>query len=346
MITVQPFTLEVIKTHQCFYLLRHITDTTELQILHNTPAGHIETNVADAFLMPNGAIIIAWGYPLQVLPMHNLVVIHGQVTENVNLMQLERVIDIYNRPVDAQVGTFIFTNSDIIIAPGMDWRCDNGKYGPAPFHQGIRIIDKFSDITVYEPVLSINGVGHIIYLEGVAKQELAEDHLNNDLIPSIGRTFWETLKLIREWAIVNKEPFNNTEPVAHKAFQFIKELQLSDAELAVIDQQIPMQIANYLTGSTNARQRPDGVLPITDDVKNLLFSRLASGSVAALEYLNPGMWDLVELVDAERKHMANEKRKFDAFKKNADVQRPAIIMQDRIFANKQTILDKVATGQL
>jgi hypothetical protein len=346
MITVQPFTLEVIKTHKCFYLLRRITGVTELQILHNTPAGHIETNVADAFSMPNGAIIIAWKAPLNIAPMHNLVAVDGQTIENINLVPLERVIDIYDRPVDAQVGTFIFTNSDIIIAPGMDWRCDNGKYGPAPFHQGIRIIDKFSDITVYEPVLSINGVGHIIYLEGVAKQELAEDHLNNDLIPSIGRTFWETLKLIREWAIVNKEPFNNTEPVAHKAFQFIKELQLSDAELAVIDQQIPMQIANYLTGSTNARQRPDGVLPITDDVKDLLFSRLASGSVAALEYLNPGMWDLEELVSKEQEQLVIDEQIFEMLKQTFEPDRPVIAIQHRFFNNKRAILDKVATGQL
>lgn len=346
MITVQPFTLEVIKTHKCFYLLRHITGATELQILHNTPAGHIETDVADAFAMPNGAIIVGWKFPLNIAPMHNLVAVHGQTIENINLVPLERVIDIYDRPVDAQVGTFIFTNSDIIIAPGMDWRCDNGKYGPAPFHQGIRIIDKFSDITVYEPVLSINGVGHIIYLEGVAKQELAEDHLNNDLMPSIGRTFWETLKLVREWAIVNKEPFNNTEPVAHKAFRFIDELQLSDAEIAVIDQQIPMQIANYLTGSTNARQRPDGVLPITDDVKGLLFSRLASGSVSALEYLNPGMWDLQELLQAEKQQIVADEFIFETLKKSMEPDRLVIPIQHRFFNNKRMILDKVETQQL
>ena len=109
MITVQPFTLEVIKTHKCFYLLRHITDATELQILHNTPAGHIETNVADAFSMPNGAIIIAWKAPLNIAPMHNLVAVHGQTTENINLVPLERVIDIYDRPVDATLGVFSFS---------------------------------------------------------------------------------------------------------------------------------------------------------------------------------------------------------------------------------------------
>lgn len=342
MITVQPFNPEVIKTHKCFYLLRHISNATEVQIIHNTPAGHIDTDVADAFSMPNGKILIAWKNPLSVSPMHNLTAINGPSTENINLISLERVIDIYDRPVDAQVGVFTFTNSDMILAPNLDWRCDNGKFGPRSFHP-VTIIDDLPQIVMYEPVLSVNGVGHIIYIEGVGKQTLANHHINEDSHPVTGRTLWESLKLIREWSIVNKEPFNNTEAVAHKAFQFIKELQLSDAELAVIDQQIPMQIANYLTGSTNARQRPDGVLPITDDVKDLLFSRLASCSVAALEYLNPGMWDLQELLELENDELLQDIR---LFYMNHQYGTPYHGNQTRMLNNKKLILDKVDSNSL
>ena len=345
MITVQPFNLEVIKTHKCFYLLHHIRGASELQILHNTPAGYIETNVADAFSMPNGAIIIGWKAPLNIGPMHNLVAVHGQTTENINLVPLERVIDIYDRPVDAQVGVFTFTNSDMILAPNLDWRCDNGKFGPRSFHP-VTIIDDLPQIVMYEPVLSVNGVGHIIYIEGVGKQTLANHHINEDSHPVTGRTLWESLKLIREWAIVNEDPFNNTEAVAHKAHQFIRELKLTEQEITVIDQQIPMQIANYLTGNTNARQRPDGVLPITDDVKHLLFSRLASCSVAALEYMNPGMWDLQELLRVEREQLLIDEQIFEMLKQTFEPNRPVISIQHRVFTNKHLILDKVATGQL
>lgn len=345
MITVQPFNLEVIKTHKCFYLLRHISNAAEVQIIHNTPAGHIDTNVADAFSMPNGKILIAWKAPLNIGPMHNLSVISGATVENVNLVPLERVIDIYDRAVDAQVGVFSFTNSDMILAPSQDWRCDNGKFGPRSFHP-ITIMEDLPQIVVYEPVLSVNGVGHIIYVEGVGKQTLADHHLNADTHPVTGRTLWETLKLIREWAIVNQEPFNNTEAVSHKAHQFIRELKLTEQELAVIDQQIPMQIANYLTGNTNARQRPDGVLPITDDVKDLLFSRLASCSVAALEYLNPGMWDLQELLRVEQEQLLVDEQIFEMLKQTFESDRPVIAIQHRVFANKRLILDKVAAGQL
>lgn len=345
MITVQPFSIEVIKTHKCFYLLRYITNATELQILHNTPAGHVPTDVADAFSMPNGVIIVAWKAPLNIAPMHNLVAVYGQTTENINLMPLERVIDIYDRPVDAQTGTFTFTNSDMILAPNLDWRCDNGKFGPRSFHP-TTIIDSLPQIVMYEPMLSVNGVGHVIYIEGIGKETLADHHLNNDEYPVTGRTFWETLKLIREWAIVNLPPFNNTDAVSLKARLFLKELQLTDAELAVIDSQIPMQIANYLSGSTNARQRPGGVLPITDDVKNIMFSRLASGSVSALEYMNPGMWNIEELVHVERTQLDTDRILFEMLKQTMEPDRPVIAIQHRFFDNKQLILDKVQNNSL
>jgi hypothetical protein len=345
MITVQPFNLEVIKTHRCFYLLRHISNATELQIVHNTPAGHIETDVVDAFSMPNGRILIAWKDPLKIGPMHNLSVISGTTVENVNLVPLERVIDIYDRPVDAQTGTFIFTNSDMILAPSQDWRCDNGKFGPKPF-QDVKIIDQLSEILVYEPVLSANGVGHLIYIEGVAKQDVANQELSHGEMPTTGRTLWETLKLIREWAIVNQPPFNNTEAVSYKAKTFIDELKLTEAEQAVIDQQIPMQIANYLMGNTNARQRPDGVLPITNDVKQLLFSRLASCSVSALEYMNPGMWDLQELLRVEQEQLIIDEQIFEMLKQTFEADRPVIAIQHRVFANKRLIFDKVHTSTL
>ena len=345
MITVKPFSLEIIKTHKCFYLLRNIFNVKEIQILHNTPAGHIDASVGDAFLMPNGRIVIAFRDQLNIAAMHNLVAVGDGKTENINLVPLERVIDIYDRPVDAQVGVFTFTNSDMIISSNLDWRCDNGKFGPRSFHP-ITIMEDLPEIVVYEPILSVNGVGHIVYVEGVGKQALANHHLNEDEYPVTGRTLWETLKLIREWAIVNGPPFNNTDAASLKARLFLKELQFTDSELAVIDSQIPMQIANYLTGSTNARQRPEGVLPITIDVKNLLFRRLASGSVSALEYMNPGMWNLEELLYNERTQLDADRILFEMLKQTMAPDRPVIAIQHRFFDNKEMILNKVATGQL
>jgi hypothetical protein len=294
--------------------------------------------------MPNGKIIVAWK-AFSIFSMHNLVVLHNDIVENINLTPIERVIDIYDRPVDAQVGTFIFTNSDMILAPNLDWRCDNGKFGPKPF-QEVKIIDQLSEIIMYEPILSVNGVGHLIYIEGVAKQELANNELSQGEMPTTGRTLWETLKLIREWSIVNNEPFNNSEAVSYKSNQFIRELKFTQEEIDVIDQQIPMQIANYIMGNTNARQRPDGILQITDDVKHLLFSRLSSCSLSSLEYLNPGMWDLEELLSKEKEELIIEKAKFDILKKTNGLKTLTASIQERIIDNKELILDKVTNSSL
>ena len=346
MVTVKPFNLEVIKTHKCFYLLRHINNAIELQIVHNTPAGYIETSVADAFSMPNGEILIAWDLPLHTSTMHNLLVIYENITETVNLASLERIIDIYNKPVDAQIGVFSFTNSDMIIAPDRDWRCDNGKFGPMPFANPEGIFETVDGIVIYEPILSFNGIGHIVYVEGVGKQDLANAYLNKDTRPVSGRTFWETLKLVNEWAIVYQPPFNNTEAVAYKAHAFINELKLNEAEKFVIDQQIPMHIANYLMGNTNARQRPDGVLPITEEIKQLLFNRLASGSVSALEYLNPGMWDLQELIEAEQEQLLVDVQTLFRNTPTGWGGRLPNVLHTRYLNNKKLILDMVSNQEL
>lgn len=345
MITIQPFTLDVIKTHKCFYLLQHIHNVKQVQLMHNTPAGHIETDVADVFSMPNGRIVVGWKNNLNIAPMHNLIAVSKTTVENINLMPLERVIDIYDRPTDAAVGVFSFTGSDMILAPNLDWRCDNGKFGPMPFANPEGIFEAPSGIVVYEPILSINGVGHIVYVEGVGKQELANAYLNMDTRPVSGRTLWEALKLVREWSIVNKEPFNNTESVARKANTFLEELKFTDQELFVIDGQSPMQIANYLSGSTNARKRPESIMPITQDIKILLFTRLASCSISALEYLNPGMWDLEQLIAIEQAQLETDKIIFETLKQSMAPDRPVIAIQNRVFANKKLILDKI-TNQI
>ena len=350
MIAVQPFNIGVIDTHRCFYLLKNISNIDELQLIHETPGGFVEVDFVDVFKMNNNSIVVAWKKPLELAPMHNLLAISGSTVEVVNTATLERVIDIYDRPVDAQVGTFIFVNSDMLLDPNIDWRCDNGKFGPAPFQSVGRVIEQLSDISVYEPVLSVNGVGHLIYIEGVAKQGLANDFLSTGTMPTVGRTLWETLKLVREWAIVNQPPFNNQEAVSHKANLFIKNLGFTEQELSVIDNQIPMQISNYLMGDTNARQRPSGILPITDDIKNMLFKRMSSGILSALEYLSPGMWNIEELLSAEKIKLAADLQRLENMQLIPGAESPynqsVWAMRQRFFDNKQLIIDKVENNAL
>lgn len=340
---VQEFTIEVVSDYECFYLLKNITDSDSIGIFHNTPSGEIPIDTLMPFLMPNGKILLAWNDLLPTSSMHNFIARSNDVSEIVNLSPLEKIIDIYDRPADSADGVFSFSNSKEIIAPGTDWRCDNGIYGPRPFNQNMMIINQLSDIEIFETVLSINGVSHISYLQVKNKTNLADEYFQNGEIPNVGRTFWEILKIIREWAIVNEEPFNNNEEISVKAKKMIDALNLSQEELGFIDEQTPMQVANYISGNLNARQRPEGISDINDNIKRILFSRMASGTVSALEYLNPGIWDLQQLVEIEKNKMLND---VAYFLKAVPYGIPAHTNRSRLLTNKNTIITKIENNTL
>jgi hypothetical protein len=351
MITLQPFTLDIISTHKCFYLLQNISNVEQIQLVHNTPAGNIEVDVADAFILPSGKVLIAWKNPIQMTPMYNLIAIASNAVEIVNVSPLERVLDIYDKPVDTDYGVFYFANSETVLAPEIDWRCDNGKFGPTSFRK-TSFVKQLPQIIVYEPVLSVNGIGHIIYLqmiEGETDNNLANGHLNEDVIPVTGRTFWEALKIVREWSIVHQEPFNNTDAISFKALQFMQELQFSDEEESAIDSQVSMQIAKYLMGDTNARQRPDGVLPMSADIKSIVLKRLASCSLSALEYIHSGIGDIEELLEAERNQLAIDRAMFNAYNQSLESPRQNsqfAYLQNLIFDKKEEILNRVSNNTL
>lgn len=340
---VQEFTIEIISDYECFYLLKNIINTNSVSIFHNTPSGEIPVDTLDPFLMPNGRILLAWNDLLPTSSMHNFIAKSNNISEIVNLTPLEKIIDIYDRLANSNDGVFSFSNSKEIIAPGTEWRCDNGIYGPRPFNPNMMLINQLSDIEIFEPVISINGISHISYLQVKSKTNLANEYFQNGEIPNAGRTFWEILKIIREWAIVNEEPFNNNEEISIKAKRMIDGLNLSQEELGFIDEQIPMQVANYISGSLNARQRPDGIFNINDNIKRILFSRMASGTVSALEYLNPGIWDLQELLEIEKDKMLIEIRKLFA---EVPYGIPSHINKTRLLTNKNTIITKIENNTL
>lgn len=340
---VQEFTIEVVSNYECFYLLKNITDSDSIGIFHNTPSGEIPIDTLMPFLMPNGKILLAWNDLLPTSSMHNFIARSNDVSEIVNLSPLEKIIDIYDRPADSSDGVFSFSNSKEIIAPGTDWRCDNGIYGPRPFNQNMMIISQLSDIEIFETVISINGISHISYLQVKNKTNRSNEYFQNGEIPNAGRTFWEILKIIREWAIVNEEPFNNNEEISIKAKKMIDGLNLSQEELGCIDEQTPMQVANYVSGSLNARQRPEGISDINDNIKRILFSRMASGTVSALEYLNPGIWDLQQLVEIEKNKMLND---IAYFLKAVPYGIPAHTNRSRLLTNKNTIITKIENNTL
>lgn len=345
MIEIKPFTLDDISKYESFYLLRDISNVEEIEVFHNTPSGQVQFPKISALSMPNGAIVVAWPGSINMAQFYNLTVVANGISEIVSLNSIDRVIDIYNKSVNSNFGVFCFGNSNVILEPNIDWRCDNGKYGPGTFPPNVKLVSNPENIVIFEPILSITGVAHLLYLEYTSDPNIGNDHVNNAEKPILGRTLWECLKLIREWSIVNGEPFNNDEIIARKAAEFMNSFNFTQEELNSIDGQTAMQIAKYISGDNNARLRPEDVIEINNDIRNIVFRRLSSGCLSAIEYLNPGMWNIDELIQAEKEDLIRRREIFS--EKLGNLERPQnyVDLQNRLFNNREIILSKIENGE-
>lgn len=301
MIQVQPFNIDILSTYRSFFLLEHLPkNTAEVDIWIQTPIGYESVDFVDVFSMQDGSLLAAWKHPLQKLGLQNLVVFADGVTQILNLYPVERIIDVYDRPVNSSSGTFNFTQSRVI--DGADWRCDNGYYGAGPFAGELTapVISSLDEIVAYESFMSVAGIGHIIYIESSGKQELAVEKLNNSVIPITGRTFQEVLRLIYEWSVLAREPFNSTDDAAVTAKNYMEAFRFTDEEIDLIKELPPMQISNFLAGSTEARVRPDNIPNLSEGIANILFKRMASSSLSFIVSRNPEIWDLQQIVTREQ----------------------------------------------
>jgi hypothetical protein len=344
MIEVKPFDLDMLRLNQSFFCLQSISNVEEIEVFHNTPSGPVVYREINAFSMPNGRVIVAWPDPVNTAQLYSLVAVSNGVTEIISVNSIERMIDVYDKQSDSNFGLFCFLNSNVVLQPNSDWRCDTGKYGPGVFPPSTTQIVDPSSIVLLESIISVNGIAHLIYVEYQGNPSVGDGHLNNSEKPVMGRTFWECLKLVREWSIVNSEPFNNNELIANKANQFMTALNFSNEELSLIDNQNNMQIAKYILGDENARQRPDDLFEMNDDIRNILFKRLSSGTMAALEYLNPGMWDINELIEAERITLSGHKEIFSQRLESLNMSERYINLEQRIFNNRELVLNKLEDG--
>ena len=304
MINVQNFNLSVLKSHKAFFHLDKIDkNLSEVDVWIQKPDGLESVDFVDVFSMNDGSLIAAWKHPFQKLPLHNVVVFGNGKTQIVNLRPFERIVEIYNRPVDAEFGTFAFVNSEPIQAYDGDWRCDLGYYGPRSFGEMVTVFNELSEIVFYEPVFSINGVGQIIYMESRTKTDMADHHLNHAVMPCAGKTLQETLRLVWEWSRVANEPFDSIEPIAVSASKFIDGLGLSNAELESIVDQTPMQVENFIRQVPNARLRPLGIMPMTVGMQSLVKNHVAHSCLSSIVKDNPEMFNFQTLLDAENEEL-------------------------------------------
>lgn len=358
---VKPFETDVILTHKGFFILSDLPKfATEVDIWIQTPAGNESVDFIDVFCLTDGTLIAAWKHPFYHTSLHNLLAFCDGVTQLLNLTLLESIIDIYDRPLDADLGTYTFTKS--IPIDGGDWRCDRGMYGAKAFEQENipRVLDDIGQIVTYESILNVNGVAHLMYMEATNKSAFALDKINNSVAPTTGRTIQETLRLIYEWSLLAEEPFNSTEEVALSAKTFLSSLKFTDVERSSLATLAPMQISNYLAGSEIARVRPDIISELTDDIKEVVFKRMSASSLSALLEIH-GIEDTYGLVNVEKQELIDGIKRFkEYFEIPEDWELtdeahiiehctstidptvgPYVHNQLRLFKNKKQVLDEI-----
>lgn len=372
MIFVTPFSLSALSQYKCFYVLDKLPKhSSEVGVWIKTPTGIDPVDFVNVFSFPDGTLVAAWSDPLTSLVLHNVVAQTDGSTQVINLSSLERVIDIYNRPPDSTFGTFSF-GASIPIQSG-DWRCYRGMYGFWQFsndNHDDEIVSEVSEILVFETLLNLNGVAHVVYVEATNKEQIAYQKINNSIAPASGRTLQELLRLIYEWDVVAREPFNSTDPPAVAAREFVDALGFTTEELAVLSQLHEMQIASYIQGNENARLRPDGIEPMSEDVRRMVFKRMSSMTLSALLTLHDLDFDddvinKTSVFEEEQRQLNIEVQRFrDYYRVGLDIPitdtyrvvkealktQPAyqalIHNQLRMLNNKRDVLSRVSNGSL
>lgn len=301
---------DLISTYKCFYLLNQLKPAVKYSTYVVTPEGKVTINFVDVVNV-DGVLLACWKEPFEVLPYQNVIVSDGTNEQTVNLTYIERVIDTYDRPPSADIGTFVFMNS--IPIPSNGWRCDQGKYGGMFFNVPDIPFTEAAEIKHYDVLLPYNGVAQIVYSEGKVRQNLSDYLVDSDEVPATTRTLAELLRLIYEWSEVHKEPFNNDDLISHKAHLFIELMNLSDSEKSLFETQTPMQVSNYLMGNNDARKRPSNTSPTTDGFMKVLFKRMSCSSLSALAQLHGLPWDTEELVALEKQTLSSGIERFKNF---------------------------------
>jgi hypothetical protein len=359
---VKQFTLDVIKTHKLFYVLDNIKET-EINLYRRTPAGDDLFEDAELFKMANDYVLVAIAHPFKYSGNNCLIAKHGDVEEVVNLVVWERLVDIYDTEIEnTEQGFFAFSDSHAVFDPAVEWRCDNTLYGPKTFiKEDGRIAPTLNKLKAYEPILSLHGVGYLIYIHLHDDDEIREKYKNNSEVPCVGLTLSEVFKLMHEWSEVTKEPFNSTEDIAIKSAHFLNAFGFTPD---LVDNQVDMQVANYIKGSYEARLRSDGVVENKPELITFIQKRMASSSLATLCVLYPDLWDFQEILNAEKNELQKGIERFkDYYKipedweltevekivKHCEVEIDKttgayVHNQLRLFKNKKNILETIQNG--
>lgn len=265
----------------------------------------VDENAYDLFEMNNDYLLVAFKKMFEHFGKYNYIAISESVSEIIPLQSFEKIYPYYKLGPEAHIdGTFCLTNSTLNRLSVEDWRCDNGNYGPTGFVSLTNpLFQTVNDIKIYEPIISVNGDAHIIYLKKHTRDPQAEEHLNNALTPTTTYTLAEMFKLVFEWAAVTEDPFYNTEEIAIKSKALINSLGLTED---LVSNQPDMQIFEYLKGNTSARLRPEGVQQMSYDLEMFIKRNSSFMCLSPLLACYPEAGNFEDVISIENEKVEKE----------------------------------------
>jgi hypothetical protein len=298
---IVTFTVEALQKHQMWYALSGQYEN-ELTVCVPTGAGFEPYNGATAYKMFNGRVVLGFDNTIQAQSQNGVAVIGEGFTEYVSTQPYERIKRIceISPPNDTQ-GTFTFTDSQPINTPDKQWRCDSGRFGPFPYPdlngEYKKPISDRSVLIEYEPILSVPGIAHLVYLRRSNFSTERHEYLNNALTQMATATLPEMFVLLHEWSMVTESPFDNNEEIAKDAKEFLQKIHFITN---IIDGYPSMQISRFLSGDNNARQRPETPLPPSESMLSFIKSKTSHLSLASLLTTDPSLWDVVDIAELEK----------------------------------------------
>ena len=302
---IEPFSLDVVNKYNMFFMLQKLNATSTIDLYYQEVNNNVPFEDCALFEMVNGQVLVAFPEYFTHISKHNLIATDGTTSEVVSLQIFERIYQYYKHGVDSvDAGGFTFMNSAPVPSFENQWRCDAGLYGVELFadplgDSTIAVPDVADALLVYEPVFSINGVAHLVYIERENKANKTE-LMNNSITPFATYSLGEALKLILEWAKVSQAPFGNTEPVAVEANNFVQQLGIDET---LVSNQPDMQIYEYLKGNPTARVRPDNVQPLLPATDTFIKKNMAHSCLASIVALYPNAANISEVKEIEQQKL-------------------------------------------
>lgn len=268
----------------------------------------------DIFSINNGSIIAFDSVSLY--GFFDAQIIQGDQKRHFELTTFEELEDVFQEKETHGFTFYIFTKSAEMPAASVFGanatingkpinqstfaRCDIGKYGAIPFELGA----KPYNIKYVFNVMNYSGFGHIVRIETL---EEANKNTSHHSLYMATRTLEGAIKTIYEWSVVAQEPFNNKEPQATAALNFINNPYLEDSVVnTAISRQPDMGLAQYIKSGETVVDILHENRVMSDDLKNFIMSKCRYKSLNLMFKNHPANPEIPEMILNQEKEEAEE----------------------------------------